>query len=170
MCLLGKTWPLTVIFQSGRPLGDMELEAEAPIVVVNPRHWSERAQQLAMLLQSGARGPIGGPVAGPLSDFASLSDPDYWSRNVAELADALSDIESAEAHAPALTVSAITQGSSERLTMTVEEVARALGISRAFAYEAVRRGDIPHIKIGRRTLIPRAALARVLEVELPESE
>ena len=30
-----------------------------------------------------------------------------------------------------------------RLTLTVEEVAATLGISRAFAYEAVRRGEIP---------------------------
>ncbi len=37
-----------------------------------------------------------------------------------------------------------------RLTLTVEEAAQVLGISRAFAYEAVRRGEIPSIKIGRR--------------------
>jgi excisionase family DNA binding protein len=37
-----------------------------------------------------------------------------------------------------------------------------LGISRAFAYEAVRRGEIPSIRIGRRVLVPRAALERML--------
>jgi excisionase family DNA binding protein len=49
-----------------------------------------------------------------------------------------------------------------RLTLTVEEAAATLGISRAFAYEAVRRGDIPSIRIGRRVLVPQAALARML--------
>ncbi|HLG66482.1 MAG TPA: helix-turn-helix domain-containing protein, partial [Acidimicrobiales bacterium] len=51
-----------------------------------------------------------------------------------------------------------------RLTLTVEEAAATLGISRAFAYEAVRRGDIPSIRIGRRVLVPQAALSRMLGV------
>ncbi len=46
--------------------------------------------------------------------------------------------------------------------MTVEEAASALGISRAFAYEAVTRNEIPHVRIGRRILVPRAALERML--------
>jgi excisionase family DNA binding protein len=50
-----------------------------------------------------------------------------------------------------------------RLTLTVEEAAATLGISRAFAYEAVRRGEIPSIRIGRRVLVPRAALEKLLE-------
>ena len=50
----------------------------------------------------------------------------------------------------------------ERLTYTVEEAAAMLGISRAFAYEAVHRGEISHLRIGRR-LIPRSALTRLLE-------
>ena len=52
--------------------------------------------------------------------------------------------------------------SEDRLTMTVEEAAKALGISRAFAYEAVNNGDIPTIRIGRRILVPKAALNRLL--------
>jgi excisionase family DNA binding protein len=52
---------------------------------------------------------------------------------------------------------------STRLTLTVEEVAATLGISRAFAYEAVRRGEIPSIRIGRRVLVPRAALERLID-------
>ena len=50
------------------------------------------------------------------------------------------------------------------LTMTVEEAAEQLGISRALGYEAVRRREIPSIKIGRRILIPKAALKRMLEM------
>ncbi len=51
----------------------------------------------------------------------------------------------------------------ERKTYTVEEAAERLGISRNSAYEAVRRGEIPSLRIGRRVLIPRAALERMLE-------
>lgn len=49
-----------------------------------------------------------------------------------------------------------------RLTLTVEEAAETLGVSRAFAYEAVRRGEIPSIRIGRRILIPKVGLERLL--------
>ena len=49
-----------------------------------------------------------------------------------------------------------------RSTYQVEEAARILGIGRSAAYEAVRRGDIPSIRIGRRVLVPRAALDRLL--------
>ena len=53
---------------------------------------------------------------------------------------------------------------SERLTLTVEEAARRLGIGRNTAYEAARLGHIPIIRVGRRLLVPRAALDRLLEV------
>lgn len=46
---------------------------------------------------------------------------------------------------------------------TVEEVARLLGISRGLAYEGVRRGEIPAVRIGKRLLVPRAALLKMLE-------
>jgi excisionase family DNA binding protein len=49
-----------------------------------------------------------------------------------------------------------------RLSLAVEEAAQRLGISRASSYEAVRRGEIPSIKIGRRTLVPVAALDALL--------
>ena len=47
--------------------------------------------------------------------------------------------------------------------MTVPEAARALGISRNSAYVAVRAGEIPSIKLGRRVVIPRVAFERFLE-------
>ncbi len=50
-----------------------------------------------------------------------------------------------------------------RLTFSVEEAAKMLGISRAFCYEACNQGQIPHIRIGRRILIPRSALKRLVE-------
>ena len=38
-----------------------------------------------------------------------------------------------------------------------------LGISRATAYDAISRGEIPCIRIGRRILIPKVALERLLD-------
>jgi excisionase family DNA binding protein len=51
----------------------------------------------------------------------------------------------------------------ERRTMTVPEAAKVLGIGRSNAYAAARNGDIPTIKIGKRMLVPVAALERKLE-------
>jgi len=50
----------------------------------------------------------------------------------------------------------------ERQTLTVGEAAKLLGIGRGTAYEAVSRGDIPAIRVGRRLVVPRAALERLL--------
>jgi excisionase family DNA binding protein len=52
---------------------------------------------------------------------------------------------------------------SETCTLTVEEVAQRLGVSRGVAYEAVRAGTIPAVRISpRRIVVPKAALARML--------
>ena len=50
----------------------------------------------------------------------------------------------------------------ERRTYTVEEAAQILGISRSSAYEAVRKGEIPIIKIGKLLRVPAAQLDRLL--------
>ena len=50
----------------------------------------------------------------------------------------------------------------ERKTVTVEEAATILGVGRKKAYEAARSGEIPSIRIGRRLLVPLAALERLL--------
>ena len=47
----------------------------------------------------------------------------------------------------------------QRETLTVAEAAKALGLSRNSVYEGVRRGEIPALRIGRRVVIPRTALA-----------
>jgi excisionase family DNA binding protein len=57
----------------------------------------------------------------------------------------------------------------ERLTYTLNEAARRLGISRALAYEAAHRGELPVCRIGRRVLVPRAALLRLLEDGPPDT-
>ena len=51
-----------------------------------------------------------------------------------------------------------------RLTYTVEEAGRLLGLSRNLAYEGIASGAIPSIRIGRRILVPRAALKRLLDL------
>lgn len=48
------------------------------------------------------------------------------------------------------------QPDDSRITLTVEEAAKALGIGRGLAYEAVRRGEIPTIRLGKRLLVPRS--------------
>jgi excisionase family DNA binding protein len=64
---------------------------------------------------------------------------------------------------PALTpVNGQVRPAEERLTYTLSEAAARLGISRALAYEAAHRGELPVCRIGRRMLVPRAALARLL--------
>jgi excisionase family DNA binding protein len=50
----------------------------------------------------------------------------------------------------------------ERLTLTVEEAGRLLGISRGLAYRAVRRGELPVVRIGRRYLVLKSELERML--------
>ncbi len=51
----------------------------------------------------------------------------------------------------------------ECLTLTVEEAAHLLGISRGLAYEQVRLGKLPCLRFGRRVVIPRRAVERLLE-------
>ena len=52
----------------------------------------------------------------------------------------------------------------ERETLTVEETARRLGIGRSAAYKLAARNElpVPTLRIGKRLLIPRAALDRLL--------
>ena len=51
----------------------------------------------------------------------------------------------------------------ERRVVTLSEAASILRISRGSAYEAARRKEIPTIRIGRRLLVPLAALERMLD-------
>ncbi|HEV2889983.1 MAG TPA: helix-turn-helix domain-containing protein [Frankiaceae bacterium] len=53
--------------------------------------------------------------------------------------------------------------------LTVEQTAQVLGISRGLAFTAVRAGDIPSIRIGRRILVPRDRLRQMLGVDPAEA-
>ena len=53
--------------------------------------------------------------------------------------------------------------SENRLVLTVTEAAAALGISRAHAYELVARGELPSLRLGRRIVVPRRGLQRLID-------
>jgi excisionase family DNA binding protein len=49
-----------------------------------------------------------------------------------------------------------------KLTLSIEEAAKLLGIGRNLCYDRVKTGEIPVIRIGRRLLVPRSALEKLL--------
>lgn len=51
------------------------------------------------------------------------------------------------------------------ITLTVEQTAALLGIGRTAAYDAVRRGEIPSLRIGRRVLVPVAKLLHLVGLD-----
>jgi excisionase family DNA binding protein len=51
------------------------------------------------------------------------------------------------------------------LFMTVDQAADVLGIGRSAAYDAIRYGQLPAVRFGRRLRVPKAAL---LTLGLPE--
>jgi excisionase family DNA binding protein len=136
------------------------------VVVLNPAYWVEKAHQLAQILRNDSILRISDPTGDVLEPAAPFTVvfPGFWGTRPDVLRDALADAAGMPpANSPTSALApGVAGGGPGRLTLTVEEAAQALGISRAFAYESVRRGDIPHIKIGRRVLIPRVALDQLL--------
>jgi len=58
---------------------------------------------------------------------------------------------------------------SAPLLVAVPDAARLLGIGPTFAWELVRAGAIPSVKLGRRVLVPRAALERLAGMHASET-
>jgi len=50
----------------------------------------------------------------------------------------------------------------ERLTYTIPEAAKALGIGKSNAYEMARTGQLPVLRFGKRLVVPRYALEQML--------
>ena len=50
----------------------------------------------------------------------------------------------------------------DKLVYSVTEIAKLLGIGRSKAYELVRSGTVPSLRLGRRIVIPKLALSRFL--------
>ena len=52
--------------------------------------------------------------------------------------------------------------SPDSLTLSVKEAAVILGVSHTTLYEAIKTGGFPHIRIGQRIRVPKAALTELL--------
>jgi len=59
---------------------------------------------------------------------------------------------------------------NDKLTLTVDETAKILGVGRNSAYEAIARGEIPVVKVGKRLLVPKVALEKLLNGRLLKSK
>jgi excisionase family DNA binding protein len=62
----------------------------------------------------------------------------------------------------------ILDTSNGKLTLSAREVAKALGVSQSTVYEAIHQGQIPVVKWGRKILIPKVALAKMLAEAKPQ--
>ena len=58
----------------------------------------------------------------------------------------------------------------DRRVWSVDETAEQLGISRAHAYELIARREIPHLRLGRRIVVPRKAVDELLDRALQRAE
>jgi excisionase family DNA binding protein len=56
-----------------------------------------------------------------------------------------------------------TPDSADSLVLTIPTAGKLLGLSRDSAYGAVGRGEIPVLKFGKRLVVPRAALQRLID-------
>lgn len=56
-----------------------------------------------------------------------------------------------------------------RETLSVTEAGERLGISRSSAFQAAASGELPVIRIGKRLLVPRVALERMLGLAVEPS-
>ncbi len=137
------------------------------VTVTGIRYWIDKPEQLAQLLATSRAYSIADPSGQPQQpdEVVVFTCREEWAKNPGELRDALAEAMGAGAGPAA--GSTVATGAvapvEDRLVFTVEEAAQLLGISRSFAYEAVQRGDIPSMRIGRRILVPKAALERFLE-------
>ena len=137
------------------------------VTVTGIDYWVGKPEQLAQLLATSQAPVIGDPSGRPAmtEQIAVLTLPAIWAEDITELRDALA-FAAGEAGTSAGPSSRTAAGAvapvEKRVVFTVEEAAQLLGISRSFAYEAVQRGEIPSMRIGKRILVPKAALARLL--------
>ncbi len=95
----------------------------------------------------------------------TISQPDWWTEHVDVMEEAMAIIRFEENEAAGRSEGEGEDRPVQRLTYSVDEAAELLGISRTSAYEAIRKGEIPHIKIGKRILIPKSALTNLLQTQ-----
>ncbi len=58
---------------------------------------------------------------------------------------------------------------TERLLLTVEEAARCLGIGRTLAWQLVRQGELPVVRLGRCVRVPAQALQEWIARQVKEA-
>jgi excisionase family DNA binding protein len=58
---------------------------------------------------------------------------------------------------------------TERAAFTVGETAAQVGMCRNSIYVAIRRGDIPSIRIGKKILVPKHYIERLLKGSNPQA-
>lgn len=59
---------------------------------------------------------------------------------------------------------------NEKLTLSVEEAGKLLGVSRQVAYQLIHRADFPTLHIGRRILVPRKQLEEWMDRNVTGAE
>ena len=59
---------------------------------------------------------------------------------------------------------------NEKLTLSVEEAGKLLGVSRQVAYQLIHRPGFPTIQIGRRVLIPKKQLEEWMDRQVNGAE
>jgi excisionase family DNA binding protein len=57
----------------------------------------------------------------------------------------------------------VSVAGTERKTLTIAEASRVLGISERHAYDMVREGKLPALRLGNRIVVPVHQLERLLE-------
>lgn len=60
----------------------------------------------------------------------------------------------------------MTAPSTKKLTLTGEEAATIIGISRAQAYRCVRSGQLNAVQLGRRIVVPVVAVEELLSTSI----
>lgn len=67
-----------------------------------------------------------------------------------------------------MTPAEVLKAIQEELTVPVPTAARAFGTARNATYDAVKRGEIPSIRVGRSLRVPTSALRQMLGIEPKE--
>ena len=142
------------------------MTAVPEVTVAGVKYWLDKPEQLAQLLATSRALAIGDPSGQQVKpdEIAVFTRREHWAQNPRELHDAIAAaiaVSGAAATGPTAAPGAVAPV-EDRLVFTVEEVAQLLGISRSFAYDAVQSGGIPSMRIGKRILVPKAALHRFL--------
>ncbi len=64
----------------------------------------------------------------------------------------------------------VSVAAGERLAVSVEEAGALLGIGRTSAWQMIARGELPVLRIGKRTVVPVKALQKLVAEAMGEEE